>query len=535
MQKEKKTFKKLSPEDLEYVKHVFFLECEHREKTDILTAKFGIGERAIRKWWVKLDLSNKPNDLPPQLQRAQARSLHKDTKVVLVTTAQNKTAINRDMLASMKQYQKFVEEKLGKKAEIVIVPARYRNPTSNVEAEKTKANDWWEDEVEPYLFYGKVDFGDTLISADSRIAPTAKDPLLGYEILADGRHVVLGHSKIHFKTLPRLKTAPLRTMSTTGYATVKNYSKSKAGEVAFENHCYGFVVLELKEDGTCYIPRNVRVTKEGTFIDIIHSVTPKGVKRIKKSLGVILGDAHTRMLDRKFVEITKGVLRKLNPDKGVVHDVLDGSSFNPHEIHDMFIQRRKIIEGKHLVEEELEETMEFLEEIRAEFKEIVVVESNHDIFLDRYINSDNWKKDLHNSPAYLRYAYIQQTVDLREHGNILGYLINERFGDKVSYLAMGSTYKVGEHECALHGDYGTNGAKGNVKGFSRLNIKIVTAHTHSPAIFNNTTCVGVSAYLSQYYNRKGFSSWAMAHNVVHDNLKDQLLTFGDDYSLSGLI
>lgn len=54
-------------------------------------------------------------------------------------------------------------------------------------------------------------------------------------------------------------------MCTTGYITSKNYSKSKAGSVAHENHCYGFVVLELKDKDSCYIPRNVKVKSDGFY------------------------------------------------------------------------------------------------------------------------------------------------------------------------------------------------------------------------------------------------------------------------------
>jgi hypothetical protein len=43
-----------------------------------------------------------------------------------------------------------------------------------MERKEVKARDWWEDAVQPCLFYGKVDFGDTVVSADSRISPTAK-------------------------------------------------------------------------------------------------------------------------------------------------------------------------------------------------------------------------------------------------------------------------------------------------------------------------------------------------------------------------
>lgn len=531
----KKTFKELTPENIEYIKHVYYQEMLHVEKMEILSKKFSVSERTVRSWWQKLDLSKLPSNLSIQLQKAQERVINKNTKVLLVTTAQNKTAVNKDFLHNLITYKDYITNTLGKECELVVIPSKYRNPTNNIEDDKSKVSDWWEDSIDDYLFYGKVNFGDTLISADSHISPTAKDPLSGYEILAEDNHVVLGHSKNHFKTLPRFRGDTLRTMCTTGYLTSKNYSKSKSGEHGYLLHSYGFVVVELKDKNTCYIPRNVKVKSDGTFTDLIYSVEKGNVEKIESSLGFVWGDIHARQINKDFLEVTKSIVEKLNPQKSVLHDVLDSSTMNHHESKDMFIQRLKIVEGKHLIEDEVNECLDLIEEIKSCCGEVWVSESNHDIFLQRHIDSENWKRDLHNSPAYLKYAYIQQTVDLRKYGNILGYLIWERFGDSVKYMKMGDTVYIGDYVISAHGDFSSNGARGQTKGFSRLNLKLIHAHSHSPQLHNNVTCVGVTCNLNQYYNRKGLSSWAYAHSVIHNNGKNQLLVFNDDYTLSGLI
>lgn len=527
-------YKDLTEEDKEYIRHIYYSERNHKEKTDILGAKFGISERSVRRWWYNLDLNKLVSDLPPQLQKAQERILHKNTQVVLVTAAQNKTAVNKDFLKNLEIYRDYIENQLGKKTEIVVIPSRYRNPTNNIETENAKTQDWWEDEISNYLFYGKVDFGDVLISANSRISPTAKEPILGYEILANGKHLVLGHSKIHFKTLPRFRKEPLRTIATTGYITTKNYSLSKAGEVADENHSYGFVVLELLDKDKCYIPRNVKVKKDGSFTDLIYEVN-KGISKIESSLGFVFGDAHARQLNRDFLEVSKEIVKKLNPQKSVLHDIFDGSTVNPHEAKDMFLQRLKIVENKYLLEDEVKECLDLIDEIKGCCGEVYISEANHDDFLQRHIDNENWKKDLHNSPAYLKYALIQQTVDLREYGNILGYLIYERFGGSVKYMKMGDSMYIADYQVALHGHNSANGSRGDVRGFSRLNLKLIHGHQHAPSLHNNVTCVGVLCHTEQYYNRKGLSSWAYAHSVIHNNGKNQLLVFTDDYQLSGLI
>lgn len=531
----KTTFKDLTSENIEYIKHVYYQEMLHSEKMEILSKKFNIGERTVRNWWQRLDLSKLSTNLSVQLQKAQDRILNKNTKVLLVTTAQNKTSINRGFLSNLIIYKNYITNELGKEAEIVIIPSKYRNPTNNIEDEKTKASDWWETDLDEYLFYGKLNFGDTLISCDSHISLTSKNPLDGYEILAENNHVVLGHSKNHFKTLPRFRGDPLRAMASTGYITSKNYSKSKSGEHGALLHSYGFVVVELKEKDICYIPRNVKVKSDGSFIDINNSVNKNGVSKIKSSLGFVFGDIHAEQINRDFLDVSKRLIRKLNPEKSVLHDIFDGSTVNPHEIKDMFLQRLKITQGKHLLENEVKECLDLVEDIKGCCGEVYISESNHDNFLQRFIDSENWKKDLHNSPAYLKYALIQQTVDLRKYGNILGYLIWERFGDSVKYMKMGDSVYIADYQVASHGDFSSNGAKGATRGFSRLNLKLIHAHSHSPMLHNNVTCVGVTCHTEQWYNRKGLSSWAYAHSVIHDNGKNQLLVFNDDYSLSGLI
>lgn len=535
----KHKFKNLTEEEKQYIIHIYHEDMLHKEKMRVLTKKFGVTERTIRNWWKeKLNLSEHFSKLPPQLVKASKRGVDNNTKILLVTSAQNKTGVHQAMLDNMETYASFLTRR-GFKTQIVVTPSRYRNPTSPTEdIKKDSVQEWWRDEVLDYLYYGKIHFGDSLISADSRVRPTAKEPLTGFEVMAKDKHLVIPHSKIHYKTLPRFKGDPLRTMCTTGFCTHKNYSDSKAGDLAFENHSYGFVVVEMKDDDTCFPLRNVKVTSEGDFVDILYHVKDETVTTIDYSEGFVWGDIHSKVINRDFLEVTKNLLQKLKPYKQVLHDVYDGSNVNPHEKKDMFILRQKIIRGDHLVEEEVEESLDLVEEIHnnLDYCDTYATISNHDVFLDRFINDENWKKDLHNSPTYLKYAHIQQTVDLREcGGGIYGYLFNQRFNGSVEYINYGESLKICGYETGAHGDFGINGAKGSYKSFSRLNTKMIHAHQHSPAIHNGVTVVGVTCHIHQYYNRRGLSSWAYAHSVIHPNCKNQLLVFNDDYGISNLV
>lgn len=533
----KTKFKELTDENIEYLRFVYNDEdMKHDEKMKILSEKFGVAPRTIRSWWQKLDFSGSGNGfLPLQLLKARERELNLNTDIVFFTAAQNKTAINRKFWNNLLAYKKYLEEVQEKTVQIVVAPSRYRNPTNSIEADKKRAEQWWVDEIRPYLYYGKYMFGDVLLSTNSRIRPTARTPLSGYEILAEDRSVILPHSKIHFKTLPRFKKGILRTMSTTGFLTVRNYSDSKAGERGFQHHSYGFVVVEKKEDDTCHIPRNVKVKADGCFTDLIFEVDNEEVSIIEETEGFVWGDLHAAEVNREIFDRTLDLYELFKPKVSVIHDLWDGSTVNPHEEKDMFIQRRKIVENRYLIKDEIQHSFDLVSEISDTGSDVNVVTSNHDHFLDRHVNNANWKKDLHNSPFYLECAQIQQTVDLRDYGCIYGYLLNKEFDGKIKYINFGDSLRISGYECALHGDHGTNGARGTATTFAKINTKMIAGHSHSPIIIDGYTGVGITCNKDQYYTRKGLSSWAYAHSVIHPNGKNQLLVFDNDNKISSLI
>ena len=536
-------FKNLTDENKDYIALTYYDdELNHAEKIEILTRKFGVTGRSIRGWWTKLDLVKPTSKLPKQLQEARLRNVDDDTKVLFTSAAQNETSVNRKQLASMKMYQNFLTHKKDNKTQIAIIPVRYRNPTSPTEDIKKKKDMWWVDEVEPMLYYNKIDFGDTVISCDSHVSPTAKMPLTGFEALTNNNHLIVGSFRIHFKTQPRVKNTPLRVMTTTGAITRKNYSRSKAGDTASIHHSYGFTIIELKEDGTCHIPRNIYVTDDGEFTDLCYNVTPEGVTKIDGVEALVWGDIHREILDEDIYKKTQKLCKVLKPKLHVLHDVLDGARFNPHERKDTFVLRQKIINNKFLIKEEIEEAVDFPKDLlkKCGGDKVYIVQSNHDDFLDRHITDMDWKKDLHNSPAYLEYALIQQTINLEEYGNLYGYLLNERYQvkkkkSKVEYLRHGSQLDIKGHNCAMHGDHGTNGSRGAITQYKRLNFKMIHGHNHSPIIMDGVTSVGLTGTVNQYYARKGLSTHANAHCLIHKNGKRQLLVFNNDGEISNFI
>ena len=531
------TFKTLTEQDKEHVISIYKSDMSHEKKVSLLSEQYGVTTRTIRNWWRYLNLSDASNVDNKQLISAYNRVISPDTQILLVTAAQNKTAVNEEVFDGIKKYCEYINTVLNFKCEIIVIPTKYRNPTSIVETKKM-SDDWWSNVVDDYLYYNELHFNDVVINSFERISPTAKRPLSGLEPRVEKNHYIIGHPRMHFKALPRFKGYPLRCLLTTGYVTFKNYSLSKAGGIAKVHHGYGFVVVEKKNDTECYVPRLVKVNSDGTFTDIIYHYNGSSINKITSSLGYIFGDIHCQVLDEDKVKVSNELINIINPKYIVLHDLFDGYTLNPYEKNDYYIRRKKIRYGSYLIKDEIDKCLVFLDNLRQTHSNstICVIQSNHDDFIDKYINEYNWKLDLHNSDVYLKYAYLQQTVDVEEHGNIFGCILYDKFGDDIKYVKYTDSLEIGSYQCGYHGHHGANGTRGSLTQFTRINTKLIHGHVHTPEICDGVTTVGVSCKLWQYYNSRGMSSWAYADAVIHESGKSQLLVFDDDtYRFSNLI
>ena len=524
-------FKHLTEEDKGYLASVYRLDISHEERVSILSKRFSVSARSIRRWWLKMGLTPTPERLPLQLEKAWQRDLTENADILLVSSVQNQSVVHQGLLDGMRKYAQYIEENFKLKVQIVVIPTRYRNPTTPMEDEKSANDLWWDASVDEYLHYNEVKFGDTLIDAMARTVPTAKMPLTGHEPSANGQNYVIGHPRVHVKMMPRFKGERSYVLATTGALTYRNYSKSKAGDVAKIHHTYGFLAIEKRKDGTCYAPRAVKANDDGTFTDYKFHYDGKEVVEVGSCKAYIWGDVHHRELCEKKDAATRALMNDLEPENIILHDVFDGSTVNPHEKDDLFIRRLKVKQGLYVIEQEVNECLAFVAELDQSWPaNLYVVQSNHDDFLDRHINNRDWKKDLHNSEGYLKYALIQQSIDLREHGNIFGYLISSNTNGKVKYIPSSQPLKIMGYQCGYHGDHGINGARASVNSFKNVNSKIIHGHGHSPQMIDGVTMVGVSCSLWQYYNSNGMSSWAYADSIIHHSGKNQLIIF-DEFDL----
>jgi len=519
-------FKDLTEKDKEYISDLYI----NRKQNNItveglaieLSKTYNTSERTIRKWFSeKLKLKEKPEIESEQYIKAKERKFDKTKKRFIISYAQNATKIHDKFFNNIKAYADFID------ADIHIIAGRYKNPTS-VWSNKNETDEWWSPEVLPYLDANRHNVHKYVsILSDVKIQPTAVSPMTGLQGLSGVNSCVFGSPKVHMEMIPVLEGNKPKMMCTTGAVTLKNYTDSKAGKKGDFHHTFGFVVVEIKDNNDFYIRQVTADDKSGSFTDLFYRVENSNVTKINTVEGIILGDLHCGHHDEVILDKTFDLMNKLDPKNVILHDVFDGDSISHHQMKDPFMQYGKEVNNKNDLGLELENMMNILDRFNK-FKNVVIVRSNHDDFLDRWLKNEDWKKQptFKNAPLYMDLSTKLLKQYANYHDNIKGIipeLINERFPKYIT-LGRSSSYKIKGFECGLHGDVGSNGSRGSIENYRKLNTKIVVGHYHSPGRKDNAISVGTTTKLRVGYN-VGPSSWLQSHIIIHEDGRAQHINF----------
>jgi hypothetical protein len=209
------------------------------------------------------------------------------------------------------------------------------------------------------------------------------------------------------------------------------------------------------------------------------------------------------------------MLEELRPKRIVVHDLFNGHSINHHERNNNLSKARLWADKKHDLEVEVTQAMNELNWFAARFpySEIVVVESNHDLFLSKYIGTENFLEDGGNSVFACR-LFIEVAKGKKQPILKTAMELCDRVAPNVRFLNEDEEYRVKGVALDYHGHRGINGARGTGASFDRYNLKMITGHAHTPEIYANGLVVGTSTLLRLPY-MKGASSHMNAHATLY--------------------
>lgn len=506
------TFKQLSKKDQNFIGQVHAdSSIPWQSRMNMLTKRFDTTERTIRKWIRELGFS-KPmgEDLSDQLVTARSRMVS-GSKFYIISCCQNATPVHPDLLHNMEAYAK----EIG--AEIHIVPFRYRNPTSVF---TDRDDDWWVDEVTPYLSASRLFFNNGIVLlGDVKVQPTASNPLNGFEGLTGDSTTIIGHPRVHIKSCPVLDGHDSKMMLTTGAVSLPNYTDSMVGKKGEFHHTYGFVIVEIKNKND-YFVRQVTAENDGSFCDLLKEVKNGKVTNIDSVEAYVMGDLHSACKDEPLYKATLDILQVLKPKNVILHDVFNGNSITHHERNDPIKSFQKMSEGKNLLIKDIEASLKDLQDLLP--YNPIVVRSNHDLWLDRWIVDQDWKKELHNSVHYMEFAHALLTG--KAPNGIFPYIVEKAYGDKVKCLKENDSFKIKGWELANHGHMGANGSKGNIEQYRKFNTKVIVGDWHQVSRKDGALSVGTHSKLRMGFN-KGPSSWNNGDVIIHPNGKAQHLIF----------
>ena len=511
-------FEELNDDDKKYLAEVYWdKDRTYDDRMSELSGFLGKSERTVQVWLSKLGITEKQEE-SPQLIEARKRVFDPKKKRFLITWAQNDTPVHEAFIANIEAYAKEID------ASIHVIAGRYKNPTSIF---TDKNFETWSERIEAYLDAGRHEIHKHMwIMSDVKIQPTAVDPMTGLQGMSGINSCIFGSPKVQLEMIPVLQDNMPKMMMTTGACTVRNYTDSKSGKKGEFHHTLGFVIVEIK-DKDVFFAIHVTANDDGNFSDLYYKTEydvnkeKSVITTVKSASAIVLGDLHYGQHDPVVIKKTLELFKKISPDNVILHDVFDGMSINHHEEKDPFIQFKREMEGTNSLKTEIDAMLKGLEDFK-DFN-VTIVRSNHDDFLDRWLKNTDWRKanTLKNSLEYMEYSYLLLRGEAPN--GIIPHLINKKFPN-MKTLGRNDSLVVNGWELGQHGDIGSNGSRGSLLQFRKLNTKMVVGHYHSPGRKDGALSVGTSTTLRVNYNM-GPSSWLQSHVIIHNDGKAQHINF----------
>ena len=310
----------------------------------------------------------------------------------------------------------------------------------------------------------------------------------------------------------------------TGAITVPSYSKAllvdKTSYVAHQDHVMGAIIVELDKDDTFHF-RQIKADQQGSFVDL-GTLYKNGRRATMAPSAFILGDWHSGETDENAAKCWKDVTVKLKVPEWVIHDGFSGNSINHHNQYKKLTLAKMADEKLLSLESELKGYSKDLLDMSKLLKRVTIVKSNHDEFLDRYLQESRYVDDPQNHTISLKLAsaLIEGHNPIKYYmNNILG--LEKRLGN-VQWLERDEDYSIAGIQCGAHGDKGADGGRGNINSLENAYGDVVFGHIHTPQIQRGAWAVGTSSKLKLGYNQ-GPSSWFHTSCLIYPNGQRQLI------------
>lgn len=404
---------------------------------------------------------------------------------------------------------------------------------------------WFDDRIAPYISDERRLITKGLYwCGEQNILPTAARPLNGLETITGRDAAIFPHTKIAMESIATAADHPAKFIYTTGAVTLRNYIARKEGLKAEFHHAFGALLVEVRPDGI-WFARQINADTTGTF----YLLDPDGDACMRVSDGEITtghpaealqpGDIHESDMcpkTRRAIWGKGGMLDTLKAKRQFFHDTLSSYPRNHHEIDDEIAMYERHVEGRDDVRKEVVGCVDFFEESYRPWCKTIVVNSNHDRALMKWLRNHKIKHD----PVNLRFRSAMRdrlTAAIEEGRGFIAFkeaylMITGKTAPPpwLQFLDEDEQYIICENagggiDCGQHGDRGPNGSRGSRQAFTRSGTKMNIGHSHTAGITDGISQAGTCAVRQKY--EKGQSSHSSSHIVTFPNGKRAIYTIID--------
>lgn len=365
---------------------------------------------------------------------------------------------------------------------------------------------------------------ESVLLLNGDVLPTAKKPINMAKLLSGDRSLtILPHVKQQAESLPRAKGQPERWIVTTGTLCAPRYRVSRAGSEASADHIIGFTVIH--EDGSF---DQVQLDNHGSGFYRGMPINEFGFADPMGDAVIVAGDIHSEKLDGDEFNNLIDLCNQTAAAYVVLHDLHDFTSRSHHNRGSGLFLASQM--GR-TVADDVDDAAGVLHSLLDDTEaQIVIVNSNHDRALDRWLEETDPRQDPVNLPLWcdLQKPRYQTALEGGKDSQIpleraLKLVAPELDYNRIKFLNRDEPFMVHGVELSNHGDTGINGSRGGYTAFERLGGSYVIGHSHSG--YKNGKRVAVSGVTGSFdmgYN-VGASSWSHSHVVVCNDGSMQII------------
>lgn len=451
----------------------------------------------------------------------------------IFTSAQNNTLLHPGWRALL-QYAQWLDKQPNSSCQFHVGRYTYAHDLFGA---KEREHVWYAPEIAPYIHTGRVALAPGLIwCGELNILPTTRYPLSGLETYNGRASNIVPHAKITMDSVPSLRGEGTKFNFSTGTITQRNYIQKRTGQIAEQGHCYGGLLVEVDSFGSWFV-RQLHIGPDDAVCDI----GPAGYRPVcalkhdvwegDYAEAIVWGDIHASEMSEWISDLGwgyMGMLDNVRPRFQIMHDLFSMRSRSPHEWADFHKSFEAHVRNRNRVQDEISATVNFLHKAHRDWCKTIIVPSNHDAHLDRWLNEFDPRKDIANARYHYRLQGIK--LELIENGDdsaILPWALRDAgLIDDVEFLELDESFvlcdDMGGIECGLHGHLGPGGARGSTRNLTKLGRAVVKGHDHTAAIRDNVYSVGVCSEDLPYV--KGPLSHSASHCVIFKNGARQIVT-----------